>query len=782
MNRVMASGLSKSALFSNHVPELPQIVSGLGLEGLIRHSISSAVIGYEKPHPEAFRIALALAGDPEEVWMVGDNFLADVNGAEAAGIPAVLVRSPRNKNARYYAGNLLEAAAIIEFASKFKMVGGNALQMAGKKALHSLKSPEFPKPSKSSKPVTPGLKRPAVMPGLEARMIIYIVLLLTILMLITTYMGINRESQGIFDQMQKDGVALARSYALSAENAILLKAGLGRITGAASRTRGIRYLKILDKDRRIIGHTDVTQIGNVDRDLIYQRALNTPITAVEKGKTPITMVDRNRQEGDIFRVIIPLVILDSTAGVLEVGLDMTGISEAVQRTNNQSLVIALAAFLFGGAYIWFFARSLTRPVKGLVAAAERIASGDLDQEITVKTRDEIGHLASSFNHMTRRLREYTGNLKRINAQLEADAATIEKLRRYTENILASIKPGVLTLDLEGRITTLNRSGTEILQLKECDVIGRRITEVFDARERLRSILEEGIISRKLCHGDEISIGEEDGRETLLVLNTAFLYDQNSEIVGLAATFEDITEVRELQKRINESEKLAAMGELAVGIAHEVRNPLGAIKTSAQFLEEKFGPEDIRYRFAKLIVREVERLDQLVERLLNFTRPGEKDFQYEDVNELVENSLTLAVLKVNDQRLVVDKHYEKGIPRLFADAKRLQQAFLNILLNAIDAMPGGGTLTVRTSLESENRSIKIELSDTGEGIPPHRLEKIFTPFFTTRRRGTGLGLAIVHQIISEHNGTIGVQSKVGEGTLFTIRLPSFAGYEEGSDRG
>lgn len=637
--------------------------------------------------------------------------------------------------------------------------------------------------------VTPASKQNKMpkskMPGLQARMIAYIVLLLTILMLITTYAGIRRESQGIFDQMQKDGVALAKSYALGAENAILLKAGLGRITGEASRTKGIRYLKILDKNKKVIGHTDVAQIGKEDDDPLYRKALSTPITAVEKGKTPITLVGKDGDGRDTFRVVVPLVILDSIVGVLEVGLDMTGISEAIQRTNLQSLIIALAAFLFGGVYVWFFARSLTRPVKDLVEAAERIASGDLEHEIAAKTSDEIGHLASSFNYMTRRLREYMGNLRKINAQLEADAATIEKLRRYTENILASIRPGVLTVDLEGRITTLNKSGMEILQLgnlENTDIVGRKLWEVFSPRDHLRSVLEEAITSGKAYHGHEISLGEEDKREILLSLDTAFLYDQNSEVVGVAVTFEDVTEVRQLQKRFHESEKLAAMGELAAGIAHEVRNPLGAIKTSAQFLEDKFSPGDIRYKFTKLIIREVERLDQLVERLLNFARPGEKDFQYEDVNELIENSLAVAVLKIHDQRLVIDKRYGAAIPRLFVDAKRLQQAFLNILLNAIDAMPCGGVLGISTSFEAESQRIRIEFCDTGEGIPPQRLARIFTPFFTTRQKGTGLGLAIVSRIISEHNGTIEVESKVGEGTVFTIMLPFSIGYKEESNYG
>ncbi|HBE78642.1 MAG TPA: hypothetical protein DDW65_12830, partial [Firmicutes bacterium] len=463
------------------------------------------------------------------------------------------------------------------------------------------------------------------------------------------------------------------------------------------------------------------------------------------------------------------IILDSVVGVLEVGLDMTSISEAIRRTNNQSLFIALTAFLFGGAYIWFFARSLTRPIRNLVDAVEGVAAGDLEHEIIVTERNEIGHLALSFNYMTKRLRGYTGNLKKINAQLEADAAIIEKLRSYNENILNSINPGVLTLNLEGQITTLNNAGIKILQLEKVEATGCTIADVFASEHPVGLLLQSLVTTPEVCRGREIAIGDES-KETLLVFNAALLYEQNMELVGIAVTFEDVTEMRYLQMRINESEKLAAMGGLAVGMAHEVRNPLGAIKTCAQFLRDKFEPEDNRYKFPQIIIREAERLDQLIERLLNFTRPAEQDFQYEDINEILDNVAVLASLKVNDRRLTIKKSFDPNIPRLFVDAKRLQQAFLNIMLNAIDAMPDLGTLSAMTIYDQEKRRIKIEISDTGEGIPVNLVDKIFDPFFTTKIKGTGLGLAIVQQIILEHNGLISVQSKVGEGTLFTIFLP------------
>jgi signal transduction histidine kinase len=472
--------------------------------------------------------------------------------------------------------------------------------------------------------------------SLQTRLIIHIVLLLSLVMILTTYVGIKRESQSILRQMQKDGIALAKSYGISVENALLLGGtGLSRVTGVAGRTRGINYLMIIDTTNTVIGHTDIRMIGSVvkDDDLL-NKALHAPITALEKGTTPVTDISRNKLHERIFRVVIPLVTLSTIKGALELELDMTGISEAINRTNQQSLFIALAAFLCSGIYVWFFSLTLTRPIKNLVKAARSVASGDLSQVISVKGRDEISHLSNSFNFMTEKLRE----------------------------------------------------------------------------------------------------------------------------------------VRELQHRIHQSEKLAVIGELAMGVAHEVRNPLGAIKTCGQFLEEKFGPLDKRIKFTRLIVRETERLDQLVSRLLNFARPAERHLQYEDVIELLDNSIALAILKVNGPRITVQKRFRAGLPQLYVDAKRLSQAFLNILLNAIDAMPGNGTLTIAVFIEKEPQRVVITIADTGEGIEQAILDKIFNPYFTTRPKGTGLGLAIVQQIIAEHNGTIDVKSRVGDGTTFSIALP------------
>lgn len=469
---------------------------------------------------------------------------------------------------------------------------------------------------------------------LQAKLTAYTILLLAILILVATYLGVRRETQGILIQMEKDGVALARSYALSAENAMMVRAGLGRITGEASRSRGIAYLKIVDKRYRVIGHTDVRQIDRYSHDPLITRALRSSVTVVDRGDSALTAISRAEKGEEVFRVVIPLVILNTVAGALEIGLDMDGISEALARTRQYALIVAVIALLLGSVLVWLFARSITQPITVLAEATRRVSAGDLDHEIRSTARDEIGLLANSFNEMTRNLRAF----------------------------------------------------------------------------------------------------------------------------------------REMQRKIHETDKLASIGELSVGVAHEVRNPLGAIKTCAQFLEDKLHAEDGKRKFAQIIIREAERLNQLIEQLLNFARPTRADFQYTDVNALIEEVLVLVRLKADSLRIAIEGQYDEALPRIFADGKRLEQAFLNIMFNALDATPEGGRVLVETEFAPEAGRILISFSDTGEGIPPDKLDKVFTPFYTTRKSGTGLGLAIVQQIIAEHGGTIDVESEVGRGTKFTISLP------------
>jgi sigma-B regulation protein RsbU (phosphoserine phosphatase) len=302
--------------------------------------------------------------------------------------------------------------------------------------------------------------------SLQTRLIIHIIALLSLVMLATTYVGIKRETSSILQQMQKDGIGLAMAYGTSIENSLLLgTAGLSRLTGVAGRTGGLNYLMVTDSTGVIIGHTEIKLIGKaVENDVLLQKTLQTPITAFEKNKKPITKIGLDSVGKGIFKVAIPLVALGTIKGALEIGLDMTGISQAIERTNRQSLLIALIAVICAGIYIWIFSLTLTRPIKKLVTAAGTIASGDLTQTIAVKGKDEINHLANSFNYMTEKLREYTKHLsEQARLQGELDAA-----RRIQQRFTPHDEPSIPRIKMKGVYFPAHEVGGDYLDYFKTD--------------------------------------------------------------------------------------------------------------------------------------------------------------------------------------------------------------------------------------------------------------------------------------------------------------------------
>jgi signal transduction histidine kinase len=204
------------------------------------------------------------------------------------------------------------------------------------------------------------------------------------------------------------------------------------------------------------------------------------------------------------------------------------------------------------------------------------------------------------------------------------------------------------------------------------------------------------------------------------------------------------------------------------MAHEIRNPLGAIKGAVEILKDDYGPEDARYEFIQILLKETDRLNHIVQEFLGFARPKQPDFQQADLNEAIESVLTLTAQEAKKAGVKVEKRLDPAIGKRGLDVSLLRQAFLNLVLNAIQAMEGGGVLTIGSRLQGD--AVEITISDTGAGISEENRKKLFSPFFTTKKNGTGLGLAITYRIIENHRGTIHVASEPGKGTTFRVKLP------------
>jgi two-component system sensor histidine kinase HydH len=226
-------------------------------------------------------------------------------------------------------------------------------------------------------------------------------------------------------------------------------------------------------------------------------------------------------------------------------------------------------------------------------------------------------------------------------------------------------------------------------------------------------------------------------------------------------------ILEIEEQLRRADRLSALGELSAGMAHEIRNPLGSIRGTAEILQDGIESSDPRYEFTRILIKEVDRLNRVVQNFLDFARPAEKERSAVDVGGLLREVLTLT--RLHAQKNGVKIELEVGeTPPVQANPEQIKQAFLNLILNALQAMPDGGTLTL--AAETEEDRLRLRFSDTGQGIPQENLERVFNPFFTTRSNGTGLGLAITHRIIQGHGGRMEVESRVGEGTTFTVILP------------
>ena len=223
-----------------------------------------------------------------------------------------------------------------------------------------------------------------------------------------------------------------------------------------------------------------------------------------------------------------------------------------------------------------------------------------------------------------------------------------------------------------------------------------------------------------------------------------------------------------EEQLRRADRLSALGELSAGMAHEIRNPLGSIKGAVEILRDDYGPEDAKYEFIQILLKETDRLNHIVQEFLGFARPKQPEFQQADLNAAIDSVLALTALEAKKTGVKVEKRLDPSIGIRSLDMSLLRQAFLNLVLNAIQAMDNGGVLTVVSALRGD--LLEITVADSGRGISEENRKKLFTPFFTTKKNGTGLGLAITYRIIENHRGTIDVASEPGKGTTFTVKIP------------
>jgi PAS domain S-box-containing protein len=615
--------------------------------------------------------------------------------------------------------------------------------------------------------------------SLRARLLGGTVLVIALIMGAVTVVIEERQREAIVGEFERRGAVLARNLAAMSYGSLLLynftalEQSVARVGGETD----VVYAIVLDAEGRVAAHSRRPErVGTLLSGKIHEAAARTD--------EPLTQQTEAADTRDpIYDFAMPVFVGTQKWGTVRVGLSRLRMDAEIRKTRLELAALAGVTLLLGAAAAALVARRIAGPVQQLEIRVAAIARGELNQRIEPTTADEIGRLGLTFNHMAAQLLQQRAALEEVHGELKRQFEELADLKSYTDSILSSVTSGIVTVDLEGRVVTLNPAAELLTGYFAGEAAGRYCTEVFATTPELGEILMETLASRAPIVNVSLTLRRRTGAALPVEVSAAPLKGDGKDLGGVAV-FRDLTAVRHLEGQLRRSDRLAALGTLAAGLAHEIKTPLMSILTFTHHLMRRFDDEYFRSRFQNVVPRELERINRIVERLLELARPARLTFTLVRLPLLLDRVLELHAPELEQHGAVVVREYARDVPPIHADEEALYRAFVNVVGNAVEAIDRGGRLTLRLGWDDStelragrsrlsNRRVKIEVSDTGAGIAPRDAERIFNPFFTTKDRGTGLGLALTHKIVDDHSGTIDFRSGPGTGTTFRITLPVMA---------
>lgn len=354
------------------------------------------------------------------------------------------------------------------------------------------------------------------------------------------------------------------------------------------------------------------------------------------------------------------------------------------------------------------------------------------------------------------------------------------MEAYYANVIDSVGDGVIVVDNLGIVTLVNPAAEEIASVSRRQAKGSAFCDIFRGEGALLEMVTKTFATGMSVSDHENIVLKRGGRLTPVGVSTSPLLRSGGEQIGTIIRLRDLTKVRELEEAVRHADRLSTLGTLAAGLAHEIKNPLGGIKGAAQLLEREFPENEELREYVRVMLKEVQRVNVIVEELLALASPGRIKLGKVNLHRVLSDIVLLQKPVAERQSIAIQQYFDPSIPPILADESRLTQLFLNLIRNALEAVGEGGVVKVTSRVlsdysmtpkgERRARMVAIEVADDGPGIPEEVLEQLFTPFFTTKSKGTGLGLAICQKIVSEHRGMIRVESHSSRGTVFTVTLP------------
>jgi PAS domain S-box-containing protein len=440
--------------------------------------------------------------------------------------------------------------------------------------------------------------------------------------------------------------------------------------------------------------------------------------------------------------------------------------DAITRTLNHQLflqaIISICLVFVAWISSYFIAGLMIRPLRHIMNNVNQIADGHFGDDIEIKRHDELGLLASRVNTMAYNLQSYMGKLR-------ASAEELRSTKEYLESFVNHTSDAIHVTDLQGRITQVNDAFEEIYGWSREEIVNRELAAASIPNDKYLEYLE---ILKRIRQGESVAGYEtvrhmQDGKSIDVSITVSPIRNDREEIVAVAEISRDISARKQTEEVIRRTEKLSVIGQLAAGVAHEIRNPLTTLRGFVQLHKQQGA---LSNEYLDIMLSELDRINFIVSEFLVLAKPQLVHYQVADVRISLQDMISLLELEAQMNNVQFEMRTRNDIPPLMCEINQLKQVILNLLKNGIEAMPDGGTITTELEYESGGNIVIIRIRDQGVGIPEEALSRLGEPFFSTKPTGNGLGLMVSQRIIANHKGTLQVTSELGRGTSVEIRLP------------
>ncbi|BBI34204.1 ATP-binding protein [Cohnella abietis] len=459
----------------------------------------------------------------------------------------------------------------------------------------------------------------------------------------------------------------------------------------------------------------------------------------------------------IIKSFIPL--RDGNPIIIGVNFDYSAIKKALNRQLFIHSTISICLIIVSWFASYFIAGLLIRPLRHILANVNEIAEGRFISKIAIRSHDELGLLSSRVNAMGDNLQTYMG-------RLQDSAEELRSTKEYLESFVNQTSDAILVTDLQGNVGRVNNAFEKMYGWHTSEVLGRVLSHIPEAQLKEYEDILESIGQGKSVADYETIRHIKSGESIEVSITVSPIHDVKGVIVAVAEISRNITARKQTEEVIRRSEKLSVVGQLAAGVAHEIRNPLTTLRGFVQLNKQQGSLSDTHL---DIMLSELDRINFIVSEFLVLAKPQVSEYEQADIRNILNDMISLLDSHASFINVHFETSFEQDIPLIACEVNQLKQVFLNIFKNAIEAMPTGGIITVKLHYVQSDEAVVIRIIDQGRGISTEEMPRLGEPFFTTKPSGNGLGLMVSQRIIANHKGTIVISSKLGEGTCVEIRL-------------